>query len=363
MTPIRAAELVRLCQTLLGEGSLDGDGGLLITGINSLDTAGPTEMSFVANPKAAALAANSSAGLLLVVPSFEASGGRTLIRVSDPRAAVARLIGTLYAKPAPEPGIHPSAVVDPSVQIGSGVHVAPHVTIGAGSRLGDGCVIGSGCAMGENVSLGADCLLYPNVTIYDRVRIGDRVIIHSGAVVGADGFGFAFVDGHYQKFPQIGDVEIGDDVEIGANTCIDRAALGTTRVGHGVKLDNLVHVAHNCQIGNHVVVAAQTGFSGGVIIGDNAVVGGQVGVGDKARIESKAVVGSGAGILTSKIVRAGQPVWGTPARPLREHLEQLAALAKLPEMRAELRDLSRRLARCEEGAEAAARNTAPTGPR
>jgi UDP-3-O-[3-hydroxymyristoyl] glucosamine N-acyltransferase len=171
------------------------------------------------------------------------------------------------------------------------------------------------------------------------------------------------VDGHYQKFPQIGDVEIGDDVEIGANTCIDRAALGTTRLGRGVKLDNLVHVAHNCQIGNHVVVAAQTGFSGGVIIGDYAVIGGQVGVGDKARIESKAVVGSGAGILTSKIVRAGQPVWGTPARPLREHLEQLAVLAKLPEMRAELRELSRRLARCEEEAEAAARNTAPTGQR
>jgi len=353
MTPIRAAELVGLCQTLLGEGSLGGDGGLLITGINSLDAAGPSEMSFVANPKAAALAASSSAGLLLVDSSFEASGGRTLIRVSDPRAAVARLIGALYVKPAPEPGIHPSAVVNPSVQIGSGVHVAPHVTIGAGSRLGDGCVIGSGCAIGENVSIGAHCLLYPNVTIYDRARIGERVIIHSGAVLGADGFGFAFASGHYQKFPQIGDVEIGDDVEIGANTCIDRAALGTTRVGRGAKLDNLVHVAHNCQIGDHVVVAAQTGFSGGVIVGDYAVIGGQVGVGDKARIESKAVVGSGAGILTSKIVRAGQPVWGTPARPLREHLEQLAALAKLPEMRAELRELSRRLARCEAEAEAA----------
>jgi UDP-3-O-[3-hydroxymyristoyl] glucosamine N-acyltransferase len=351
MTPIRAAELARLCQTLLGEGSLEGDGGLLITGINSLDAAGPAEMSFVATQKAAALAANSSAGLLLVTASFEASGGRTLIRISDPRAAVARLIAALYAKPAPEPGLHPSAVVDPSVQIGSGVHIAPHVTIGAGSRLGDGCVIGSGCAIGENVSLGAHCLIYPNVTVYDRVRIGERVIIHSGAVLGADGFGFAFVGGHYQKFPQIGDVEIGDDVEIGANTCIDRAALGVTRIGRGAKLDNQVHVAHNCQIGDHVVVAAQTGFSGGVVIGDYAVIGGQVGVGDKARIESKAVVGSGAGILTSKIVRAGQPVWGTPARPLREHLEQLAALAKLPEMRAELRDLSKRLARCEEKAE------------
>jgi UDP-3-O-[3-hydroxymyristoyl] glucosamine N-acyltransferase len=217
-------------------------------------------------------------------------------------------------------------------------------------------VIGSGCAIGENVSIGAHCLLYPNVTVYNRVTIGDRVVIHSGAVIGADGFGFAFVNGQYQKFPQIGDVEIADDVEIGANTCIDRAALGTTRVGRGAKLDNMVHVAHNCQIGSHVVVAAQTGFSGGVIVGDYAIIGGQVGVGDKARIESKAIVGSGAGILTSKIVRAGEPVWGTPARPLREHLEQLALLAKLPEMRAQLRDLSRRLARCE--AEGAADNAA-----
>jgi UDP-3-O-[3-hydroxymyristoyl] glucosamine N-acyltransferase len=181
------------------------------------------------------------------------------------------------------------------------------------------------------------------VTIYDRVRIGSRARLHAGCVLGADGFGFAFTTDHYEKFPQIGTVEIGDDVELGANTCVDRAALGATRIGDGVKIDNMVHIAHNCEIGRHVVIAAQTGFSGGVVIGDYAVVGGQVGVGDKARIESKAVIGSGAGILTSKIVRAGQPVWGTPARPLREHLQQLASLAKLPEMRAQLKGMEQRL--------------------
>jgi UDP-3-O-[3-hydroxymyristoyl] glucosamine N-acyltransferase len=154
---------------------------------------------------------------------------------------------------------------------------------------------------------------------------------------------------HYEKFPQVGRVEIGDSVEIGANSCVDRAALGVTAIGEGSKLDNMVHVAHNCRIGRHVVVAAQTGFSGGVVVGDYAVVGGQVGVGDKARIEARAVVGSGAGILSSKIVHSGQVVWGTPARPLKEHLEQLANLARLPEVRREVAELKRRLAELEKG--------------
>ena len=191
--------------------------------------------------------------------------------------------------------------------------------------------------------IGEGCLLYANVTIYDRVRIGSRVILHAGSVIGADGFGFAFTGEHYEKFPQIGTVDIGDDVEVGANTCIDRAALGATRIGEGTKLDNMVHIAHNCQIGRHVVIAAQTGFSGGVAVGDYAVVGGQVGVGEKLAIEPRSVVGSGAGILTSKIVRAGEPVWGTPARPLREYLQQLAALTKLPAMLEQLKELRSRV--------------------
>ena len=176
-------------------------------------------------------------------------------------------------------------------------------------------------------------MLHAGVTVYPRVSIGACCILHSGAVIGADGFGFELVEGAYRKVPQVGTVEIGDDVEIGANTCIDRAALGATVIGSGTKLDNLVHIAHNCRIGKHVVIAAQTGLAGGVTIGDYAVVGGQVGVGDKARIESGAIVGSGAGILTSKIVRAGEPVWGTPARPLRQYLGQLAVLARLAKKR------------------------------
>jgi UDP-3-O-[3-hydroxymyristoyl] glucosamine N-acyltransferase len=171
--------------------------------------------------------------------------------------------------------------------------------------------------------------LHPRVTVYDRVSVGARAIIHSGAVIGADGFGFEMSGGSYRKVPQVGTVEIGADTEIGANTCVDRAALGVTAIGDGTKLDNGVHIAHNCRIGRHVVIAAQTGLAGGVTIGDYAIIGGQVGMGDKARVEAHAIVGSGAGILTSKIVRAGEPVWGTPARPLRQYLRQLATLARL----------------------------------
>src|SRR5438477_191360 len=168
--------------------------------------------------------------------------------------------------------------------------------------------------------------------------------LHSGCVIGADGFGYVMEHGRWHKFPQVGRVEIGDFVEIGANSCVDRAALGVTSVGEGTKLDNMVHVGHNCRIGKHVVVAAQTGFSGGVVVDDYAVLGGQVGIGDKARIESRAVLGSGCGVLSSKIVRSGETVWGTPARPLKQHLEQLANLARLPEMRRELVEVKRRLA-------------------
>jgi UDP-3-O-[3-hydroxymyristoyl] glucosamine N-acyltransferase len=213
--------------------------------------------------------------------------------------------------------------------------------VGAGVQIGDGSIIGAGCAIGDHVRIGERCLLHANVTLYRDVTIGDRTILHSGCVLGADGFGFVPHDGAYDKFPQIGRVEIGDDVEIGANSCVDRAALGVTSIGDGTKLDNMVHIGHNCAIGRHVVIAAQTGLSGGVCVEDYAVIGGQVGIGDKARIESRAVLGSGSGVLTSKVVRAGEPQWGVPARPLKQHLEQLALLARLPRLRKELDELKR----------------------
>lgn len=269
--------------------------------------------------------------------------GRTLIRVADPRAAFAAAIGLLYPSATPVPGIHSSAVIAPDAVVPKSAEIGPHVSIEPGAHIGERCRIGPGCAIGAGARLGPDCVLHANVTIYANVTIGDRAVLHSGCVLGADGFGFVRAGDHYEKFPQIGRVEIGHDVEVGANTCIDRAALGVTSIGDGVKLDNLVHIGHNCRIGRNVVIAAQTGLSGGVIVEDDAVIGGQVGIGDKARIESGAVLGSGCGVLTSKIVRRGQVVWGTPARPLKEHLRQLANLGRLGELREQVEQIGKRI--------------------
>ncbi len=309
----------------------EGDGDLDITGAAPLEEAGSSEIAFVGNRKAASQAAQSCAGCLLVTSEFPA--GRTLIRVDDPRTSFAKVIGLLYAPAEIVPGIHPTAVIAPDATIASSAAIGPYVTVGAHARIGDGTSVGAGCTIGANVRIGADGLLHPRVTIYDNVVIGDRAVLHSGCVLGADGFGFVRGPNGYQKFPQIGRLEIGDNVEIGANSCVDRAALGVTRIGDGVKLDNMVHIAHNCTIGKHVVIAAQTGLAGGVVVDDYAVIGGQVGIGDKARIETGAVLGSGCGVLSSKIVRQHQVVWGTPARPLKQYLEQLACLARLPKLR------------------------------
>lgn len=304
---------------------LDGDAGLDITGLASSESAGPSDLSFASGKRAAELAAESKAGCLLVDPGFINEPPRTVIRVKDPRAAFARVIRRLRPEPVPAERIHPTAVIAPDAKLGADVIVGPHCTVGAGATIGEG---------GR---------LHANVTIYPGVTIGARCVLHAGCVIGADGFGFAPVNGRWEKFPQIGTVEIGDDVEIGANSCIDRAALGVTSIGDGTKLDNMVHIGHNCRIGKHVVIAAQTGMAGGCIVEDYAVIGGQVGFGEKVRVQSRAVLGSGAGVLNSKIIPAGQVMWGTPARPLKQYLEQLANLARLPELRKQVRDLAARV--------------------
>jgi UDP-3-O-[3-hydroxymyristoyl] glucosamine N-acyltransferase len=316
----------------------EGDGDHELTGVADLGQAGPGDLAFVGQRKAAAQARESAAGCLLAAPGVDC-GPRTVIRVPSPRNAFARAAGWFFPPLPLVSGIHPSAVVADSAVVAPSAAVGPFVTVGRGARIGERVQIGEGCSLGERVVIGDDSRLYPRVTIYADVVLGARCIVHSGCVLGADGFGFIREQERYEKFPQLGRVEIGDDVELGANTCIDRAALGVTLIGDGVKLDNLVHIGHNCHIGRHVLIAAQTGLAGGVVVEDYAVIGGQVGIGDKARIESGAVLGSGCGILTSKIVRRGQVVWGTPARPLKEHLEQLANLARLPELRRAVAEL------------------------
>jgi UDP-3-O-[3-hydroxymyristoyl] glucosamine N-acyltransferase len=327
--------------------TFEGNGEKELTGVAPIDAAGNSDLAFVGGRKAAVQAQGSAAGCLIVPMEWPSPSERTVIRAPEPRTAFARAMSRFYPTLEILPGIDPTAVVSKGVDLGALVFVGPHAVVGEGTRVGVASSIGAGCYVGKRVMLGEGCVLHPNVTVYDNVDIGRGSILHSGCVIGADGFGYVMEDERWHKFPQVGRVEIGDFVEIGANSCVDRAAMGVTSIGEGTKLDNMVHVAHNCRIGRHVVVAAQTGFSGGVTVGDYAVIGGQVGIGDKARIESRAVLGSGCGVLTSKIVHSGETVWGTPARPLKQHLEQLANLARLPELRREIADIKRRLAEIE----------------
>jgi UDP-3-O-[3-hydroxymyristoyl] glucosamine N-acyltransferase len=332
--------------SLLGA-SAEGDAARSITGAGSLAEASATDLSFASGKQGIAAAPTSNAGCLIVQHNFSVSGPWSIIRVAEPRAAFASVLCALYPPKQLTPAVHRTAVIAPTAIIAADCHIGPHVTIGDHTVIGSGAVISPGCTIGDRVTIDENSILHANVSVYDNVSIGKRVTIHSGAVIGGDGFGFVFSEGSYQKFPQIGTVEIQDDVEIGACTCIDRAALGVTRVGRGTKLDNLIHVAHNCILGEHIVVASQTGFSGSVTVGDYAVIGGQVGIGEKAHIESRAIVGGKAGVLTSATVPAGEPVWGIPARPLRKHLKGLANINKLPELKDEVHQLGQRLVEIE----------------
>lgn len=289
----------------------EGDGERELSGVAPLETAGANDLSF-ASAKGLRKAAASAAGCLIVPMDQEGVEARTLIRAKDPRGAMARAIMLLRPPASPKPGIHPSAV------------------IGAGCAIAEDVSIGAFCAIGDEVSIGAGSVLMPRVTVYSGCAIGERALIHSGVVLGADGFGFVRTALGYEKFPQVGRVVIGDDVEIGANSTVDRAALGLTVIGDGTKLDNMVHIGHNCTIGKRVVIAAQTGLAGGTVIEDDCVIGGQVGMGDNVTIRRGAILGSGCGVLPGKILPGnGAVYWGTPARPLKEYLENLANLSRL----------------------------------
>jgi len=326
------------------EGRLVGDGTVQVKGVADLAAAGEQEVAYVDDEKFFADALAGHAACLIVPDSFplQAEPGRTLIVVPRPKLALALIAALLHPAKRRAPEIHATAVIAPTADVDLSVYIGPYVCVGENSRIAAGTRIEASVTIGDNVTVGHDCVLHPNVQLYDGITVSDRVILHAGVCIGADGFGYVRDDMGYHKFPQIGTVLIEDDVELGAYTCVDRAALGQTRIGRGTKLDNLVHVGHNCDIGERVVIAAQTGISGTVTIEDDAVIGGQVGFGDHVRVLSGAVIGSKAGVLPGKIVRPGV-WWGIPVQPLADYKRLNAHLGRLPQLREEIKELRKRL--------------------
>ena len=322
-----------------------------VGGVASIESGTERDLVFVEVEKHLAAALGSRAGAVIAgefaiqsttetpgTPSISGvavapvQAGKPLIVVKRPRLAFAKAAELLHPARRTTPGIHSSAVVHESVKMGKGVSVAPHAVVSEDAVIGDRSAIGAGAFVGRGVRIGSDCNIKSNVSIYPGTSLGSRVIIHAGAVLGSDGFGFVRDEptGRYTKFPQVGRLEIGDEVEIGANSTVDRGALNATVIGRGTKLDNLVHIGHNVQIGEDVVIAAQTGVSGSSVIESGAVVAGQVGIADHVRIESGAILGAQCGVPSGKVIRGkGVLFWGTPARPIRQYLKELAVLARL----------------------------------
>lgn len=322
------------------------------TGVNALALAGPTELCFAEHADQAEAVSSSRAGAVIVSHDFPTLSGPVLLRTTHPRER----FFSIAERFAPRPSvavIHPSAIIDPSAQLGDGVSIGANAVIGAEASIGAGSIIEAGSVIGPKVTIGASCMIEANVTVQRDCEIGNRCILHSGSVIGGDGFGFFWNGSAHRKIPQLGRVVIEDDVDIGCNSCIDRATLGETRIRRGTKIDNLVQIAHNTDIGAHVILVSQSGVAGSSRLGTGAVVAGQVAISDHVEIGAGARIGGQSGV--TKHVAPGESVFGTPARPLKQTLRELAALTQLPAMmravkgwRAELVDLKQRLAALEQ---------------
>ena len=319
-----------------------GPPGLAIRGVSTLELAGPGDLCFAESADQADAVRASRAGAVIVPQDFPELDGPLLVRSPAPRQGFFRVAERFV--PAPDlRGIHPSAVIDPAATLGADVAVGPCAVIAAGARIGDRCRVGPGCYLGAGVTLGADCVIEANVVIHYESRLGDRCIVHSGAVIGGDGFGFSWDGSGHRKIPQLGRVVIEDDVDIGCNSCVDRATLGETRIRRGTKIDNLVQVAHNTDIGAHVILVSQAGVAGSSTVGTGTVVAGQVAISDHVKVGAGARIGGQSGV--TKDVPAGATVFGTPARPMKDTLRELAALSQLPALLKQVRSQEQELAR------------------
>jgi UDP-3-O-[3-hydroxymyristoyl] glucosamine N-acyltransferase len=319
---------------------LFGDGDVDIVRVAALESATKGEIAFV---EKSGFEIATNAACLIVPHGFAQQTGAAQIAVPNPKLAFALVAGEVHPPKKRGAAIHPTAVIAETATIGKDVFIGAFVCVGENSIIGDNSQILAGTKIGDGVNVGGGSVLHPNVVIEDGCTLGDNVILHGGVVIGADGFGYV-QDGRktHHKFPQLGTVVIENNVEIGANTCIDRGALGETRIGMGTKIDNLVQIAHNVSIGKCVVIAAQTGISGSTVIEDDCVIGGQVGMGDHARVQSGAIIGSQAGVLPGKIVRPGV-WWGTPVQPLDEYKRQNAHIKGLGRLKDDVKKLKKKL--------------------
>jgi UDP-3-O-[3-hydroxymyristoyl] glucosamine N-acyltransferase len=329
---------------VLGGKVIHGSPETMVIGVDDLTSASAMDLVFAEDRETAAEALASCASAVVLAAGTAKEPlepfGMAIIEAEQPRLWFSRA-AQMLSRPLAAEGVHPTAIIGPLTEIGEGVTIGPNVVIGQVARIGRGTRIDAGCVIGSYVSIGDDCHIYPRVTIYQGSSLGNRVVIHAGAVLGADGFGYVRdpQSGAYTQFPQQGTLLIEDDVEIGANSTVDRGALKKTRIGRGTKIDNLVHVGHNCDIGEDVILVMGTGISGSSTVGNGAVIAGQVGIGDHVTIEAGVILGGQSGVfngtkLTNKGLKPGTVHFGTPARPLQQVLREQATLARLARRRA-----------------------------
>ncbi len=322
-------------------GRVDGDGSVEIIGMAGLDEAGEGDITFLSSAKYVSRVRNSRASAIVADEKTDICADCTVIRVSDPDKGFASVAALLFPEERFEPGIDATAFIAEDVKLGKGVSVGPYCVIGRGCSIGGGTLIGASSYIGQQSRLGANCRVHPGVSIRENVEIGDRTIIHCGAVIGSDGFGYYREAGHWHKIPQVGMVQIGDDVEIGANVTIDRARVGATSIGNGVKIDNLVQIAHNVKIGDDTAIAALVGISGSTVIGSNVQMAGQAGAAGHLRVGDNSVVFGKAGV--TKDLPDGSFVSGFPAEDHRKQMKLNGEYRRLLKRRDSIRCLEERI--------------------